>query len=88
MSKRKDDFEDDGSVIANMNVDGMPWYDGVSEKKTSEEAEASKEELRKLSKKETFYLVMGVLGAALAVAAVFAIGFLLFILFCENIWFK
>ena len=88
MSKRKDDFEDDGRVIANMNVDGMPWHDPVSVKKNPVEAEQSKEELGKLSKKETFHLILGVLGAALAVAAVFAIGFLLFILFCEYVWFK
>ena len=24
--KKKEAFEDDGRTIANMNVDGMPWY--------------------------------------------------------------
>ena len=29
MKKRnKEKFVDDGRVIANMNVDGMPWYSG------------------------------------------------------------
>ena len=88
MSKRNDDFEDDGRVIADMNVEGMPWHDPVTVKKTPEEAEKSREELGKLSKKETLHLILGVLGAALLVAVVFVVGFLLFILFCQYVWFK
>ena len=26
MAKRRSDPEDDGRTIANMNVEGMPWY--------------------------------------------------------------
>lgn len=27
--KKKDDFEDDGRTIANMNIEGMPWFTGM-----------------------------------------------------------
>ena len=29
--KRKPDPEDDGRVIANMDVEGMPWYRGLGQ---------------------------------------------------------
>ena len=31
MRKRKVDDDDDGRTIANMNIDGMPWYDSNTE---------------------------------------------------------
>lgn len=94
MSKRKEKFEDDGRVIANMNVDGMPWHGGFSRRNSAEESlsdeqvEHNRAEMSKLSKKQTLYMVLGVLGAALAVAAIFAIGYLLFILFAQFVWFR
>lgn len=81
--KKKDDFEDDGRVIANMNVDGMPWYARHAKKQ-----EGESQDLHKLTKKETLHLILGVIGAALLVAAIFIGGYLLFILFCEHVWFK
>ena len=88
MKRKKDDFEDDGRVIANMNVDGMPWHDPSASYTDGEGSERNREELQKLTKKQTFFMILGVLGAALAVAAVFAVGYLLFILFCQHVWFK
>ena len=94
MAKRKEKFEDDGRVIANMNVDGMPWNTGFAgrengaEKLSDEEVEYNRAEMAKLTKKQTFYMVLGVLGAALAVAAIFALGYLLFILFAQFVWFR
>ena len=94
MSKRKEKFEDDGRVIANMNVDGMPWHGGFSRRDTGEESpsdeqvEHNRAEMSKLSKKQTLYMVLGVLGAALAVAAVFILIYFLLILFCRFVWFK
>ena len=94
MSKRKEKFEDDGRVIANMNVDGMPWHGGFSRRDTGEDSpsdeqvEHNRAEMSKLSKKQTLYMVLGVLGAALAVAAIVAVVYLLFILFAQFVWFK
>ena len=86
--EKKTDAEDDGRVIARMNVDGMPWYAPQTPGTKPEDAERNAAELRKLSKGETFHMILGVLGAALTVAAVFAVGYLLFILFCRYVWFK
>ena len=87
MSRKKKDFEDDGRVIANMNVDGMPWYNSYKSPDNGD-AEENAKELKKLDKKGTFHLILGVLGAAFTVTAVFAIGYFLFILFCQFVWFR
>lgn len=88
MARKSKDFEDDGRVIAPMNVEGMPWYDSHRTKNKDADAEKNAQELKKIGKKETFHLILGVLGAALAVTAVFALGYLLFILFCQYVWFR
>ncbi len=82
------DPEDDGRVIANMNVDGMPWHNPLSEAAAPENAEQNREKLGELGRKQTLFLILGVVGAALAVAAVFVVIYLLFILFCNYVWFK
>jgi hypothetical protein len=95
MARKKEKIDDDGRVIANMNVDGMPWYAGFTRGKGGDadpsvpvDPEANREELSKLGKKQTFFLILGVLGAAMAIAAVFALGYLAFILFAQFVWFK
>ena len=95
MARKKDDFEDDGRVVANMNVDGMPWHMGDVRGEAAEadpalnpDPEANRAELSKLGKKQTLFLILGVLGAAMAVAAVFALGYLAFILFAQYVWFR
>ena len=60
------DPEDDGRVIANMNVDGMPWHNPLPGPEAPADAEGNREKLSKLDKKQTFFLVMGVVGAAIA----------------------
>ena len=46
MGKRKrEEFEDDGRTIANMNVDGMPWYLEKREKQPEQEEELEVEDL-------------------------------------------
>lgn len=82
MAKRKTHPEDDGRVIANMNVDGMPWYLDDARKKQS--GDGKKPEL---SNEETRYVIWGAIKAGLLIAGVFILGALLFILFCIYIWF-
>ena len=77
MARRQYD-DDDGRTIVNMNVDGMPWYRPSDEKS----------DRPKLTKRETRSVIAGVLAAALLVCAVFAVGYFLFILFCDKIWFQ
>ena len=80
--KRKTYDDDDGRVIANMNVDGMPWYVDMAKKKqerTGDDLELTKEEMR--------YTMWGALKAGLLIAGVFVVGALIFILFCLHVWF-
>ena len=74
---------DDGHTVAPMNVDGMPWY--VAKSGPSAPGNQSEEPLDRKSRRA---MLGGVLGAALLVTAVFGLAYLLFILFCTNIWFK
>ena len=44
MKKKKPKFVDDGRTIANMNVDGMPWYD---RSQSSDVAKTSRKDMPK-----------------------------------------
>lgn len=70
--------QDDGRSVANMNVEGMPWY-------VEEEPE---EQLPPMSRRETRAFLANALLATLAVAAVFLAAAALFILFCTKVWFR
>jgi hypothetical protein len=91
MRKEKDlDHKDDMSVdseedrvIADMNIEGMPWY--VKGKPLYKE---SSEPVPTLSKKELRRLALSAMTASLLIASVFLVVFFLFIMFCINIWFK
>lgn len=77
------DTFDENQRVANMNVEGMPWY--------TEEVEED-ERLRRLmeptlTKKETRHLIFNAMLAALLVGLVFLFGLFLFILFCTKVWF-
>lgn len=80
--KRQSDIEDDGRVIAPMNVEGMPWY----AKKPENTEESGEPYTMTPAEKRAF--TWGVVKAALLVAAVFIGVYLCFILFCTEIWFK
>ena len=82
MAKRKKYDDDDGRVIANMNVDGMPWYVDAARKK-----EASSQELD-LTKEESKAVLWGTVKAGLLIASVFVVAALIFILFCIHVWFR
>ena len=82
--KKKSKFVDDGRTIANMNVEGMPWYT-PSQSVSTDNEETDKPE--PLNFKQTLAMTKGVLLASLAVGGVFVIIFLLFILFCVYVWF-
>jgi len=83
--QRKFHDDDDGHVIASMNVDGMPWYrrsEGFSRGKGDSASDFSD-----LTKEETREIVKGAIKASLLIAGVFILGMFLFILFCLYIWF-
>ena len=89
MTKKKPELPewDDGRTVADMNVDGMPWY---SPKKSIPDRErkdsASRETV--LTKEESRYYTWGALKAALVVVGVICAGLVLFILFCQYVWFR
>lgn len=74
--------DDDGRVVAKMNVDGMPWYMRGERKNTSEG------DLSDLSRGETWEIIKGTTKAALLIGSVFLAVFALFILFCVFVWFR
>ena len=76
MKKHYDD--DDGRTIANMNVEGMPWY--------SEKRSEKKMPMVELSKEEKRGLYSGIVKAVALVALVFVVVFFLLILFLTKIW--
>ncbi len=87
--KKQNKWEDDGRTIADMNVDGMPWYNpGKKARDAAPSKTESGEAPEPMGFKETLYVTKGVLLASLAVAAVFIVVFFLFILFCKFIWLK
>lgn len=88
MKKNKEKFVDDGRTIADMNIEGMRWYNPAKSAPTKETPADSPESKEPLGLKETFAIMRGVLGAGMLIALVFVVVFLLFILFCVFIWFK
>ena len=78
---KREEFEDDGRTIADMNVDGMPWYLEKKEKQPEpEKIELTKEEGRAM--------MGGILKATLLVTLAFGVGLTLFILLCDLVFFR
>lgn len=67
-----EEYED--LVIAPMNVEGMPWY---RKEQPWDKRDAKKHDY---SRKETFYIIMGTIKAALMIAFAFIGAFALLIL--------
>ena len=93
MRTQKTQFDDDDRVIANMNVEGAPWYDKQVRESQRRESEAERKAKVKLygermtdseARRYTFYAVLAGLTIALAIAAVYA----LIILFMTEVWLK
>jgi hypothetical protein len=80
---QKKPIDDDGRVIANMNIEGTPWYIDKSREPNSPLSNEPE-----LSRKETFYLMRSALTAGLIIGMVFITIFFAFILFCTRIWLK
>lgn len=78
---KREEFEDDGRTIADMNVDGMPWYLEKREKQPEpEKIELTKEEGRAM--------MGGILKATLLVTLAFGVGLTVFILLCDLVFFR
>lgn len=94
--KHVDDDFDDSTPIANMNVDGMPWYvPSASSRPQVAQGQGQSENIRQdqrpmqpLSRRETWSMIITAISAALLIAFVFLLGAFLFILFALHIWLK
>lgn len=81
IKNNKKDIQDDGRVIVNMNVEGMPWY---NPKKLSAKSDGQDT----LTKSQIRSFIWGAIKAGLLISFGFSIAFILFILFCLKVWFK
>lgn len=73
--------QDDGRVLAKMNVEGMPWYSPAPAGTPQDAKTQDPPGLR-----ETLSIIFGSLGAALLVAAAFGGAGFLVLLFCRYVW--
>ena len=78
---KKDVWEDDGRSFADMNVEGMPWY---RPPQPTDRPEGQKNDM---SPENYRSFMWGAVKAALLIAAVFAGGYFLFIVFLDKIVF-
>ncbi len=75
--------DDDGRIIAPMNVDGMPWHAPKPETPPMEGPQPDPLKGKALRR----YLFSAV-GAGLLITLVFGVAAALFILFCTQVWFR
>lgn len=78
--------DDDGRVICNMDVEGMPWHNKRARRQASAvQAVPQGEQLTDAEARQyTFHAVL----AGLLIVGVFALTWVLVILFCINVWFR
>ena len=91
MAKRKrDEWVDDGHVIASMNVDGMPntLRRGARRNRDAFGQRKIKSEPIELTRKEKRSISWGAASAYLLVLGVFVAVFGLFLLFASKVWFR
>ncbi|ABX41204.1 hypothetical protein [Lachnoclostridium phytofermentans] len=74
---------DDGRKLADMNIEGLPWY----QKELEEEELRRRQNVPELNGRETRRVIFSSLFAALLVAGVFIGALALFLLFCIHVWF-
>lgn len=84
---KKPAFVDDGRVIADMTVDGMPGP--LFGRKVSRKAMTDrKEPAAKLSRRDYLHAFWGIISSYILFGLVVFGGFALFIWFCIRVWFK
>ena len=84
---RKEDWEDDGRTIVNMNVEGMPGYRRDLDTTTVARTPEQKRPKEQLSSRETRMILFASMKWAFLFSAGFSLIMVLFILFCIKVWF-
>ncbi|MGN0746369.1 MAG: hypothetical protein ACI4ML_06835 [Aristaeellaceae bacterium] len=78
---------DDGHTIANMNVEGMPWYK-PERPDLPPESRDSKAPADGLTRRQMRMYTASALKAGLLVAGVMCLGMVAFVAFCVFVWFR
>jgi len=91
--KNKNRADDDGRVIAPMNIEGMPWHGTSAEcgqpcERREQNPANQPEEQEPLTKRQFRSALKGALAAALLICGVMGLAAFLFILFSVHVWFK
>lgn len=80
--------EDDGRTIADMNVEGMPWYHRSAEDHLRWGQRGSGQGQNQMSDEEIRMYRWAAVKAGLILALIFGAVFALFIAFCDFVWFR
>ena len=76
--------DDDGRVIAPMNVEGMPWYNPNRNSAQPFSGSSGSD----LTPAQRRMVIWGAVRTGLLIFLVFAVVFFLFLLFADNIWLR
>ena len=76
--------DDDGRTIVSMDVEGMRWHDKAVKRENKRKAIHGNQMTRSESRLYSWYSLI----AGLIVASVFSLTWILFVLFCTQIWFR
>lgn len=69
--RKNNKFYDDGRTVANMNIDGMPFYDDKNHDKKAVSSNENHQQKPELSKKEVRQIALSGMLAGLSIALVF-----------------
>lgn len=76
--------DDDGRVICNMDVEGMPWYNRRSRLQPQTEGQTPRGE--PLTRSETQRFIWNAVLAGLLIVGVMAASWVLIVLFLIHVW--
>ena len=86
--KQKEDFFDDGRVIANMNIDGKPGSLYRPKRFKSTTAEPKQKESVQLSKGDRRAIIKGIVTSYIIFGVLFFGLLAFFIVFATKVWFR
>jgi hypothetical protein len=78
--------DDDGRVIVNMDVEGMPWHN--QRLRREKRAARAGNPGDQLTNREARLYTWNAVLAGLLIVGVFSLALVLFTLFCTEIWFR
>lgn len=78
--------DDDGRVICNMDVEGMPWR--ARRARSEQQAARPASQGEQMTRAEARQFTLHAVFAALTIVMVFAATWVLFTLFCTQVWLR